>query len=135
MRFTDLTVTCWGGNRYGQADPPDGEFTRVSAGDYYTCGIRADETVSCWGINPVAGIDSPDGEFTAPSHRRFGYLWVANRPDHRLLLAAVWAASPAFTIRRRVHHANGQGRVLLRHRHRPDHHMLARTKGSVLGGC
>ena len=70
MRFTDLTVTCWGGNRYGQADPPDGEFTRVSAGDYYTCGIRADETVSCWGINPVAGIDvagpaAGEWEFTA----------------------------------------------------------------------
>ena len=25
----DRTVSCWGGNRYGQSDAPDGEFLAV----------------------------------------------------------------------------------------------------------
>ena len=60
------TVACWGAVTdppdadvnygkgmkvdYGQTRPPAGEtFTAISAGETYTCGLRADGTVACWG--------------------------------------------------------------------------------------
>ena len=38
----DGTVTCWGDNSWGQATPPGGTFTSVSAGDSFTCGVKID---------------------------------------------------------------------------------------------
>ena len=35
----------------------------TTTGDYYTCGIRADQTVNCWD-STTAWTDPPDGEFT-----------------------------------------------------------------------
>ena len=66
----DDTLKCWGANtaefrssakfgpqtsvyraHYGQADPPEGAFRAVAAGDWHTCGIRTDGTATCWGAN------------------------------------------------------------------------------------
>ena len=63
---TDATVTCWGQNRFGQAEPPVDRFTRITAGRYHTCGIRTDQTVKCWGAAWAIGAP-PDGHFTAIS--------------------------------------------------------------------
>jgi hypothetical protein len=38
-------------NEYGQATPPAGAFTQVSAGYLHTCGVRSDGTGVCWGDN------------------------------------------------------------------------------------
>ncbi|MCY4424626.1 MAG: RCC1 domain-containing protein [Acidimicrobiaceae bacterium] len=45
----DGSVVCdnyWGSSRL---QPPDGEFTDVTAGDEHACAIRTDGTVACWG--------------------------------------------------------------------------------------
>lgn len=64
LRF-DGTVTCWGANWWGQADPPPGQFLSVSAGGGHSCGIRTDHTLACWGDNRDRQNDSPEGEFAA----------------------------------------------------------------------
>ena len=64
---SDQTVSCWGANWAGQAEPPDGEFSTVSAGWAHTCGIRTDQTVTCWGNNDDGQADQPDGHFVAIS--------------------------------------------------------------------
>ena len=79
----DGTPVCWGGNRYGQsalrgdeivpgdrdkrdesiAPPSLGEkLTMISAGFYYTCGLRADGTPVCWGFDTVKQAVPPEGE-------------------------------------------------------------------------
>ena len=75
---SDGTITCWGNNDYGQADPPTGTFTAVSAGETNSCGLRTDGTVTCWGN----GNKAPAGSFTAVvtslSDQRFlsnGLIW------------------------------------------------------------
>ena len=81
-------IECWGNNEgwhtnypeeggeyvwYGQATPPAGSFTAVSAGGYHTCAIReSDSAIECWGANhafpfPTGATDAPAGSFTAVS--------------------------------------------------------------------
>ena len=52
---------------YGQATPPEGIFTSVSAGEFHTCGIRTDGTVACWGSNQYGQAAPPDGVFSSVS--------------------------------------------------------------------
>ncbi|MCY4584047.1 MAG: hypothetical protein OXE50_14820, partial [Chloroflexi bacterium] len=47
----DGSVACWGSDEYGQATPPEGEFTSVSAGRYHSCGVMIDGSAVCWGSN------------------------------------------------------------------------------------
>jgi hypothetical protein len=43
-------VKCWGNNDKGQSSPPHGVvFTQISAGGYFTCGLKVDGEVVCWG--------------------------------------------------------------------------------------
>ena len=46
-------VECWGLDDDGQASPPTGEFTQITAGGYHTCALRPDGQVACWGSNRV----------------------------------------------------------------------------------
>ena len=66
---TDGRVECWGANGeadQGQADPPDGEFTSISAGYEHTCGILASKrTAVCWGDDSVGQSSPQSGHFTA----------------------------------------------------------------------
>lgn len=32
-----------------------GNFTAVSAGGGYSCGLRTDNTIECWGLRPMSG--------------------------------------------------------------------------------
>ena len=64
---TDNTITCWGDNRYGEADAPAGAFQTVSAGGGHSCGLRADNTLSCWGNNHFGEADAPAGAFQTVS--------------------------------------------------------------------
>jgi hypothetical protein len=45
----DATVSCWGYTSDGESTPPAGAFTQISAGNYHTCGLRADGFAVCWG--------------------------------------------------------------------------------------
>ncbi|WP_040667689.1 MBG domain-containing protein, partial [Nitrolancea hollandica] len=56
---TDGTLACWGFNSDGQAAPPDGSFTQVSAGFYHTCGVTTSGRWSCWGRNNSGQSTSP----------------------------------------------------------------------------
>jgi alpha-tubulin suppressor-like RCC1 family protein len=57
-------ISCWGtANDNGQADPPSGTFSRISAGLFHACGIRDDESVECWGNNDYGQTTPPPGTF------------------------------------------------------------------------
>jgi hypothetical protein len=78
---TDQTLACWGSNYgfysaetedrdsvyYGQATPPPGEFTQVSAGPWHACGVTTSGTVLCWGNNASGQATPPVGTFTQVS--------------------------------------------------------------------
>ena len=49
----------------GQADPPDGTYTAVTAGGWHTCALRNDNTLACWGDNSFGQAHAPDGTHTA----------------------------------------------------------------------
>ena len=87
----DGVIECWGSNEalrfgetqtgevsqefvhVGQATPPPGSYTAVSAGATHTCAIRTSGAIACWGDNSdqqgnYAGqTDAPPGRFTAVS--------------------------------------------------------------------
>ena len=43
-------VKCWGHDERGQSSPPPGVmFTQISAGGFFTCGIKVDGRIVCWG--------------------------------------------------------------------------------------
>ena len=68
---TDGTIACWGDNGSGQATPPAGTFTQVSANVAlllgFTCGVKTDGTLACWGNNDHGQATPPDGTFTQVS--------------------------------------------------------------------
>ncbi len=82
-------VLCWGDNRYGQTDAPEGAYIAITAGQWHTCALRADGDITCWGDGPLNGryadapehisTDPPPGPFTAVT----AGLWhtCALRPD------------------------------------------------------
>src|SRR3954452_10182538 len=45
-----------------QAGPPN-HYASVSAGDFHSCGLRADRTVVCWGARGNGQIHAPGGTF------------------------------------------------------------------------
>ena len=42
-------------------------FHIVSAGEFHSCGLRADDTITCWGRNSVGQVDAPAGAFQTVS--------------------------------------------------------------------
>ena len=58
---TDGTLACWGDNCFGQATPPAGTFTAVSAGANHTCGAEGRTAPS------PAGATTRDGQATPPA--------------------------------------------------------------------
>ena len=64
---TDGTVTCWGRNDDGQANPPLQRFTSISVGGYHTCGLTSTGSVACWGSNNSGASNPPGGRFQSVS--------------------------------------------------------------------
>ena len=60
-------IRCWGDNRFGQTDAPEGQFKAISAGKEYTCGLQAGGAIQCWGDNRFGQTDAPEGQFIAIS--------------------------------------------------------------------
>ena len=44
----DQTLLCWGDNRYGATNAPEGEFVDVAVARNAACALRSDGTVACW---------------------------------------------------------------------------------------
>ncbi|MEZ5590757.1 MAG: RCC1 domain-containing protein [Gammaproteobacteria bacterium] len=63
----DGSIQCWGWNGFGQATPPEGEFTKVNASSYTTCGIRPNGLVECWGYDGDGLGVVPDGLLGNPN--------------------------------------------------------------------
>jgi alpha-tubulin suppressor-like RCC1 family protein len=60
-------LACWGSNGAGQASPPAGTFSSVSAGEYHSCAVKTDQHVACWGQNDHGQASPPDGKFLSVS--------------------------------------------------------------------
>ena len=65
--LTNGTVTCWGRNDAGEAEPPSGTFQSISAGNGFTCGVRPNGLIACWGLNVFGQASPPAGAFTSVS--------------------------------------------------------------------
>jgi hypothetical protein len=63
----DDTIACWGGGAYGQATPPSGTFSSVSAAWDCTCGVMTNGTAACWGYNQTGQATPPSGTFSSVS--------------------------------------------------------------------
>ena len=79
------TLACWGSNGFGQANPPAGTFTAVSAGGSHTCGVRTNGTLACWGRNGSGQATPPAGTFTAVSAGDFHTCGIRTNGTARLL--------------------------------------------------
>ncbi|MDE2937303.1 MAG: RCC1 domain-containing protein [Chloroflexota bacterium] len=60
---SDGQVVCWGLNHAGQASPPGGRFSSISAMENLTCGVRIDGQVACWGVDEAGQASPPGGDF------------------------------------------------------------------------
>ena len=60
-------MACWGSDQFGQASPPKGQFTSVSAGQDHTCGVKTDGAAACWGSNLNGQALPPSGEYDTVS--------------------------------------------------------------------
>ena len=63
---TDGTISCWGGNEYGQASPPSGDYSDISSSEGGSCALREDGAAICWGTFSVrpSSEESATGPFT-----------------------------------------------------------------------
>jgi formylglycine-generating enzyme required for sulfatase activity len=56
------SIVAWGDNRWGMADPPDGnDFVAIAAGTYYSIGLKSDGTIVGWGSGADGAKYPPDG--------------------------------------------------------------------------
>ena len=68
-------VKCWGSDERGQSSPPPGVmFTQISAGGFFTCGIKVDGRIVCWG-----DIDHPPTSLELLSHEEISNVKYARR--------------------------------------------------------
>ena len=59
--------------------PSDGSFISVSAGKWYTCGVKTDGSVACWGSNDEGQAEPPSGSFVSVSSGSYHTCGV--KPD------------------------------------------------------
>ena len=67
---SDGTVECWGNSANGRTHPPTDagsvavQFSEISAGEDYTCGIRQDDSqIQCWGDASAVASRAVQGQF------------------------------------------------------------------------
>ena len=91
----DKTVQCVG--RYVRSsEVPDGTFTELSSGGFYSCGLRPDATVECWGISNRAprwlSLNTPP-EGTSLSVSVHDYFGCTIPTDNALVCWGGWYRS------------------------------------------
>lgn len=85
------TVSCWGANSVGQANPPNGvAFVAITAGVFHSCGImNSSHEVMCWG-----GLKNINRSTTVPLGTQFVALTAADNVTCGVresnLLAVCW---------------------------------------------
>ena len=113
IRERDGAIECWGDNRVGQhmfneetgevwieyrtvgqATPPAGAFTAVSAGIAHTCGLRTSGEIACWGWNEYGQTDAPEGSFTAISVGTGGGCGLRSDGEIRCWGSAYYSSKP-----------------------------------------
>ena len=57
-------VVCWGNNREGQLQVPDGRYRSIASGWRFTCGIHIDGNIQCWGSQYDGHLEPPLGDFS-----------------------------------------------------------------------
>ena len=59
-------IECWGGDEASASavNIPDGTYTDVNSGHYYTCAVYEDGTGECWGTNGSGQSAVPAGDWT-----------------------------------------------------------------------
>ena len=128
-RRADGSVECGGHPYYGQAHPPEGEFTAVASGRDRSCAIRAtDRSVVCWGGPPSPPFEPPSGAFASIDvddgwacglrddgrvecwgDLRFGRAPPADARFERVMLAGALACGITAQHRARCWGANAEG--------------------------
>ena len=96
-------IACWGDNAYGEAIPPEGKFTDISASGDHTCAIRTSGAVECWGHNEYGKAVPPDGNFTAVSA---GYTHTCGLRTNGEI--ACWGSNRGYHATSNVGKANAQ---------------------------
>jgi hypothetical protein len=63
--FTEMGVVTWPDGPYASTgpEPPQIDFTQVSYGKGFGCGLRSDETLECWGANDFGQATPPAGAY------------------------------------------------------------------------
>jgi len=60
----DGTASCWGVDRFGQKQVPEGRFVQLAAGGEHSCGRLDDGRIQCWGSDHAGATTPPAGHFT-----------------------------------------------------------------------
>jgi alpha-tubulin suppressor-like RCC1 family protein len=71
MLKSNGSLSCWGNDDSGEANPPMGTFLQVSAGEDFTCALRTNKTLACWGASFYHQTTPPVGTFTQVSAGEF----------------------------------------------------------------
>jgi hypothetical protein len=76
----NLTIRCWGSDKYGQTQPPSGRFRTVAAGGTAACALGMAGRISCWGQGMTTWMRPPLGRFEQVSVGD-GFDQVEPRPN------------------------------------------------------
>ena len=70
----------------GRRPRRSGQFSAVTAGGAYSCGLRTDGTITCWGYTTAGGAGDRARRAILRRHRRlFPFVRAAHRRHHHLL--------------------------------------------------
>ncbi len=59
---TDGSIDTWGNNKWGKAEPPEGnDYVAIAAGKNHSVALRKDGTIVQWGYNNYGKITPPEG--------------------------------------------------------------------------
>ena len=95
-------VKCWGSDERGQSSPPPGVmFTQISAGGFFTCGIKLDGRFFCWG-----DIDHPPTSLELLSHKEISNVKFARRVQQQ---EGVSGGRGSSTQQQKQPHLHGNG--------------------------
>jgi hypothetical protein len=63
--FSEMGIVTWPDGPYASSgpEPPQVDFTQVSYGNEFGCGLRSDETLECWGANDFGQATPPAGAY------------------------------------------------------------------------
>ncbi len=88
VRADNHQVQCWGLDGDGQASPAAGEFSQVSSGKYFSCGVRVDHTLACWGWSDYGQVQIPQADCLHLSDKYPHYECTTTEEDDKYIFVA-----------------------------------------------